>query len=164
MKPLTLIIALSVLLAGCGTLGQSVEESRRVAELVGQRLDNLDYRIEINYMAPFRGPGRVITDSYSISVDGSVINSHLPYVGTVYSVPYGGGKVLTFKDDIDEYADSGWSNGQRKIVFSTNNDEDTIIYTLIVSDNASVDIRVRCRNREDISYRGTLVTDEDDEE
>ena len=156
-----LFISLAVFLTACGTLGQSTAENKRIAETVSQRLDARDYRIEINYMSPVRGPGKVVTDPYSITVNDSVIDSHLPYVGVAYSVPYGGGKVLTFKDDIDEYSDNGWKAGQRKIVFSTNNDEDTIVYSITVSDSGSADIRVRCRNREEISYRGTLVTDED---
>lgn len=169
MKRIACFLALSfLLLNGCGAMGQSLdkkqEEEKRIAQQVGKRLDAKDYRIQINYMSPSRGGGKVVTDVYSLTVKGSVVDSHLPYMGVAYSVPYGGGKVLTFKDDIDEYSDSGWEKGKRKIVFSTNNDEDNIVYTITVFENASADIRVHCNNREDISYNGELITDEEDSE
>lgn len=158
----TLCAVLSfLLLTGCGTARLSSAEKRaeaeRVAQQVSQLLDAKAYRIEVNYMTPLRGGGKMVNGSYSITVDGTVIDSHLPYIGAAYNVPYGGGKVLTFKDDIDEYADEGWKKDKRYVVLTTNNDEDTIVYTLTLFDNAQADIHVHCRNREDISYRGTLV-------
>lgn len=150
-------------LPACGTLLQSREEQERMLALMDQRLDERDFRIDIDYMMPLRGGGRVVTGSYAIIVDGTSINSHLPYVGVVYNVPYGGGKVLTFKDDIDEYADRGWERGRRTISFSTNNDEDILIYTLTVSEDGRTDVHVRCRNREDISYRGLFSTEAEEE-
>ena len=155
------LIAAALLAAGCGALRQTPEEQARTAELVDQRLDARDYRIDVNYMISLRGGGKAVS-GYSIKVDGTVIESHLPYAGVARNVPYGGGKVLSFEDDIDEYADSGWrQNGERIIVFSTNNDEDIIVYTLTLFTNGQADIQVHCRNRDDISFRGTLDTREE---
>ena len=157
---LSIVLLAAILLAGgCASLRQTPEEKERIANLVDERLNDGRYRIDIDYMIPRRGSGKAVTSSYGITVDGSVIDSHLPYAGVAYSVPYGGGKVLTFKDDIDEYADSGWQKNGRTIAFSTNNDEDIIVYTLTVYENARADLHVHCRNRDDISYRGTLNTD-----
>lgn len=152
------IIAIALLLAGCGTLRQTPEEQQRIARLVNHRLDDKAYRVDVNYMIPLRGGGKAVSGSYSITVDGTVIESHLPYAGVARNVPYGGGKVLTFKDDIDEYTDSGWQKGKRVIAFSTNNDEDIIVYTITVFDNGQADVQVHCRNRDDISYRGSVDT------
>ena len=155
-------IAIVLFLAACGTLRQTPEERARIEQLVEQRLDARDFRIDVNYMIPLRGSGKAVSGGYSIKVDGTVIESHLPYAGVAHSVPYGGGKVLSFKDDIDEYADSGWQkNGERTIVFSTNNEEDIIVYTLTLFTNGRTDIRVHCQNRDDISFRGTLDTSEE---
>lgn len=153
-------IAFTALLAGgCAALRQTPEEKEHIAQVVNQRLDERQYVIDIEYMNPRRGSGKAVT-SYSLRVDGSTVDSHLPYYGVAYSVPYGGGKVLTFTDDIDEYIDYGWQKHCRTIAFSTNNDEDIIVYSLSVYDNGRVYVDVHCRNREDISYRGTLNTDE----
>ena len=161
MKQILIIASAILLAAGCGMLGRTPEEENRIAELVQQKLDARAFKIDINYMMPQKGPSKTITDRYSLSIDGDTIDSHLPYVGVVYSVPYGGGKVLTFKDEIDAYADHGFQEDSRRIVLSTNNDEDTLIYTITVFRNGNATVNVHCRNREDISYRGTLNTDEE---
>lgn len=154
-----LILLAVVLTAGCASLRQTPEEKERIATLVDQRLNDRQFRIDVDYMTPRRGSGQAVTSSYSLTVDGTEVNSHLPYVGVAYSVPYGGGKVLTFKDDILEYADSGWQKDRRQIAFSTDNEEDLIVYTLTIYTNGRAYIDVRCRNREDISYRGMLDPD-----
>ena len=113
-------------------------------------------------MIPFRGSGRPIDGSYSITVDDTTIDSHLPYIGAARNVPYGGGKVLTFKDDIDEYADYGIQRrGDRVIVFLTDNDEDKIVYTLTVTATGKAHVDIHCQNREDISFRGYLELPKD---
>lgn len=158
MKKLLPYIVLLILLAGCGALRQIPEEKQRISEAVTRRLDAVDYRIEVSYMIPLRGGGKAVSGGYSVAVESSVVHSHLPYAGVARTIPYGGGKGLSFTDDVDEYSDSGWRKGERVIVFSTNNDEDIIVYTLTIFDNGEADIHVHCRNRDDISFRGTLDT------
>ena len=163
--PLIALLALAVLfLSGCGALRQTPEERQRTAELIGQRLDARDYRIDIDYMIPLRGGGRAVSGSYSVRVEGTAVDSHLPYAGVARSVPYGGGKVLTFEDDIDRYEDTGWRDGRREVVLTTDNDEDIIVYTITVFDDGHADIHVHCQNRDDISFRGTVSTREETEE
>ena len=161
MKQFIIIVSALLVAVGCGTMGQTPEERQAEARQVQELLDGRAYVIDINYMIPLRGPGRALTSPYSITIDGTVIYSHLPYTGVVYNVPYGGGKVLNFKDDIDEYADNGYQDGRRTIVLSTNNDEDILIYTISVSDDGRADVHVRCKNRENISFRGMLNPDEE---
>ena len=164
MRKILYAILILSLLSGCAALRQSPEEKAAEMRQVEQCLNERNYRIDVNYMIPHRGFGKVVTGPYSLSVNGSAVDSHLPYLGVAYNVPYGGGKVFTFKDEIDEYQDSGWNKGQRVIAFSTNNDEDIIIYTLTVFNDGSADIYVRCRNREDIRYRGQMNLDRDESE
>lgn len=48
-KRLAILLALAVLLvSGCGVLRQTPEERQRTTELIGQRLDARDYRIDID--------------------------------------------------------------------------------------------------------------------
>ena len=163
MKPYLLLLSLSLfLLPSCGALVPSREEQQRIAAQVDRQLNERHYRIGIDYMTPLRGGGKVVSGSYSVTVDGAVIDSHLPYVGRAHSIPYGGGKVLTFKDEIDGYADEGWKRGRRTVILSTDNGEDVLIYTLSISEDGRADVRVQCRNRDDISYQGTLEMDRKD--
>lgn len=158
-------LLLAVLLAaGCGVLHQNAaqrraEEARR-AEIAWEQLDARRYRIDVSYMYPTRGAGRYVGgDGYSLTVEGGKVRSHLPYQGVAYQVPYGGGKVLNFEDDIDEYAEETAAADRRSFVFSTDNDEDVVIFHLTVYDNGKADITVRCKNRETISFRGELNPD-----
>ena len=158
-KILIVLMAAALLLPSCAALRQSPEEEARIAALVNQRLDARQYRSYVNYMTPRRGPGKSITDPYCVTVDGSKLNSYLPYFGVAYSLPYGGGKGLNFEDTIDDYIDYGWQKGRRMIAFSTDNGEDVIVYTLTIYEGGSADVNVHCRNRDDISYRGSLDPD-----
>ena len=100
-----------------------------------------------------------MTSPYSITVDGTHLRSHLPYIGVAYSVPYGGGKGLSFESEIEEYAEDDSRGDRRLIVFSTDNEEDYIVYRLTVFRNGSADLEVSSKNREPISYRGFLDPD-----
>ena len=157
-----LCLAAAVLLsAGCGVLGLSSEEKKaeeaRVSEQVRQDLDARRFTVAIDYMYPARGASRYVgNESYSLGVDGTRVLSHLPYVGEAYQVPYGKAKVLNFEDDIEEYADGMDERNRRIVAFSTDNDEDYIVYTLTVFDNGKCDILVRSKNRQYINFRGHI--------
>jgi len=105
MKRFHVIALLALLLAtGCGAARQTSSDAQQDAQLVQQKLDARSFTIDVNYMIPLRGQARSVS-SYSISVDGTTLNSHLPYFGEARNVPYGGGNGLSFKDNIDEYSD-----------------------------------------------------------
>ena len=164
MRRLLILFSVLVLVGACGTVRLTPEQKReqaaRTAQLVNQRLDARTYRISVDYMYPLRGRSKALTDSYSLTVDGDKVISHLPYFGVAYSVPYGGGKALVFEDEIKAYAEDTSRSDRRRIQFSTDNGEDFIVYTVTVFDNCEAEIHVNCRNRDDISYRGTLYPEE----
>ncbi len=161
MKTYPILIALSlILLGGCGASRMTLEEQQAVAQKTNQNLDSRKFRINVDYMMPRRGGAKSVFGSYHVTIDDTVIDSYLPYFGVAYRVPYGVAKVLNFKDDIEEYADSGWNRGKRVIALSTDNDEDFLVYTITVYDNGTAEIQVRCRNREDIGYRGSIALEE----
>ena len=107
-------LAAVALLSGCGTLRESPEEQARVAAQVERRLDARSFRVDIESMQPLRGPRQILSTPYAIIIHDDRINSHLPYRGVAYEVPYGGGKVLTFEDDIQTYRD--YPQGDRRVV------------------------------------------------
>ena len=158
----SLVVAV-LLAAGCGILHQSSEEKRaeeaRVAALVQEQLDAQRYEITIQFMQPRRGVSQAVTSHYFIRVDGTHFRSSLPYVGVAYNLPYGGGKGLSFESEIEEYVEDNSRADRRRIVFSTDNEEDYLVYRLTVFNNGSADLEVSSRNRESISYRGFLDPD-----
>ena len=157
------LVAAVLLAAGCGILHQSSEEKRaeeaRVAALVQERLDARQFEIIVDHMLPRRGASQSITSHYFIRVDGTHFRSSLPYIGVAYSLPYGGGKGLTFESEIEEYAENTSRHDRRTIVFTTDNEEDYFVYRLTVFNNGRADLEVSSRNREAISYRGFLDPD-----
>ena len=163
----SLVVAV-LLAAGCGILHQSSEEKRaeeaRVAALVKQQLDAQRYEITIQFMQPRRGAMQSVNSRYFIRVDGTHLRSSLPYIGVAYSIPYGGGKGLSFESEIEEYVEDSHRADRRRFIFSTDNEEDYLVYRLTVFNNGSADLEVSSRNRESISYRGFLDPDSFPEE
>jgi len=161
MKRFHVIALLALLLAtGCGAARQTSSDAQQDAQLVQQKLDARSFTIDVNYMIPLRGQARSVS-SYSISVDGTTLNSHLPYFGEARNVPYGGGNGLSFKDNIDEYSDKGWQKDNRTIVLSVKTEEDTFVFSINVFTNGTATIIVHGRNRDDITYRGNLRLEEE---
>ena len=66
----------------------------------------------------------------------------------------GGG--LNFEAPIKEYTDQGRKKDRHIIVIDVANSGDVLRYFITVFDNGQTDINVSSRNRDDISYRGTL--------
>ena len=157
------LVAAVLLAAGCGILHQSSEgkraEEARVTALVQERLDAQQYEITIQFMQPRRGASQAVNSHYFIRVDGTHFRSSLPYVGVAYSLPYGGGKGLSFDSEIEEYVEDTSRSDRRRIIFSTDNEEDYLVYRLTVFNNGRADLEVSSRNRESISYRGFLDPD-----
>lgn len=155
------LLSLAVL-SGCGTTRQTPQEKSeaqaQTARRIQQMLDERAFDIDIIYMMPLRGSSRAVT-GYSITVNGSTIDSHLPYQGQARNVPYGGGKGLTFKEEIESYTDSGLKKDSRSIVITVKNEEDNYVYNLEIFDNGEASLHVRARNRDSISYRGRMNLD-----
>ena len=159
MKPYSFLAVMAItLFVSCGTTRQTPRQQaqeKQAAQAVQQKLDERSYQIDVNYMMPMRGPSQAVS-VYSIKVDGSTIDSHLPYMGEARNVPYGGGKGLTFKEEIESYTDNGWKKDCRNIVIKVKNEEDNYVFTLDIYNNGEAYIQVHSQNRDDISYRGTL--------
>ena len=155
------LLALAVFVS-CGITRQTPQEKSaaeaRTAQSIQKMLDERSYQIDVYYMIPMRGGSKSVT-TYSITVDGSVIDSHLPYMGDAHNIPYGGGKGLNFNEEIASYEDQGVKKDCHTIVINVKNEEDTYVYTLGIFDNGEVSIHVNSRNRDDISYLGRIVMD-----
>lgn len=154
---MSLLFALAVILwSSCAT---SEEKAAQMAELsanVTNALNNRDYKIAVDRMYPMRGSSRHVSYGYSVEVRNDTLISYLPYFGRAYNVPYGGGKGLNFSAPIGSYQEFMKGNGQRHIEIGVTNDEDTYFYTIEVFDNGSSSVEVRARQRERISYSGTI--------
>jgi hypothetical protein len=159
----SLLLAI-LLAAGCGVLTQNAAsrkaDKHRIAMEVHQRLDERHFTFVPERIFPTRGTGRYIGgEGYSLVIDGQKIKSHLPFEGVAYGVPYGGGKVFTFEDELKSFEEVAGTPDSRVFEFSTDNGEDLINYRLTVYANGGANMDVRSRNRSQVSYRGAVSPD-----
>ncbi|MBR4756243.1 MAG: DUF4251 domain-containing protein [Bacteroidales bacterium] len=157
----TIILALvcaSILSFGCASLRQTPEEKARIAEQVQENLDNRTFAIDITQVNPQKGSPKHVTN-YSVRVNGDILDSNLPYFGSAWSLPYGGGKGLHFEAPITDYIETFPKPDRRQILLSTDNGEDVLVYSITVFTDGSATVIVRSRNRDQISYYGNIVTE-----
>ena len=153
--PIIVILA-ALVLSGCVTSEQKAAQMAEHAALVKSALNNREYKIAIDRMYPMRGSSRSVSFGYSVEVRNDSLFSYLPYFGRAYNVPYGGGKGLNFSAPIGNYQEYMMKNGQRHIEIGVTNEEDTYLYTIDVFDNGNSSVEVRARERERISYSGSV--------
>ena len=158
---ITLALA-AIIMSGCASLKMTPEEKAAQAAKIQEDLDNRTFLVDVDQMIPRRGGAKHVTN-FSLEVDGDRLISRLPYFGQAWNIPYGGGKGMNFESTISDYIESFPKPDRRQITLATNNGEDTYVFVIQVFTSGKVDIDVRSRNREPISYYGTIVTDRKDQ-
>ena len=141
---------------GCATVEEKAARAAEQAAKVNKALKERKYKIDVERMYSIRGGSKTLSYGYSVEVRNDSLISYLPYFGRAYSVPYGGGKGLTFSERIGSYQEYQKGNGLRHIEIGLRNDEDTYLYTIEVYENGSSSISVQSRQRENISYSGEM--------
>ena len=123
--------------------------------MVNDNLKAGDFRIDIDRMYPLRGGSQHVSN-YSLSLKDGVLNSHLPYIGQAWRVPYGGGHALNFSAEIGSYDVVRTRDGGYEVRIFVKTDEDQHVYTLTVFDNGRASLDVQSQNRERISFSGNM--------
>lgn len=154
------------LLQGCGVLLESREDKlarqEREAQIIRESMESGDFKMDVTHMIPLQMAPRHVTN-YSVTVKGNHINSHLPYSGRAWNVPYGGGHALNYESDIEEKNIYLEADGSYTVRLLIKTDEDTHVYTFHFSTGGSATLLVQSRNRDSISYNGMFLFDEEEE-
>lgn len=150
------IILFVMAFCGCATVEEKAARAAEQAAKVNKALKERKYKIDVERMYSMRGGSKTLSYGYSVEVRNDSLISYLPYFGRAYSVPYGGGKGLTFSERIGSYQEYQKGNGLRHIEIGLRNDEDTYLYTIEVYENGSSSISVQSRQHENISYSGEM--------
>ena len=153
------LLAVAVTVSSCGVLSSETREEKaareaREAQMVLNNIQSGHFTIDIDRMYPIRGTSQHVTN-YSVSVKDGELNSHLPYFGQAWRVPYGGGHGLTFKAPVGTYNVMNRNDGYEVRIY-VKTDEDQHIYTLTVFPNGRASLDVQSQNRERISYGGMM--------
>jgi len=154
------------LLQSCSAMFESREDrlirEQREAELISESVESGDFKMEIRQMIPMAMAPRHVTN-YSVTVEGDHINSHLPYAGRAWDLPYGGGHALNFEADIQEkviYLDE--SDGSYTVRLLIRTDEDSHVYTFHFSLGGNATLLVQSKNREPVNYTGVFLFDDEE--
>lgn len=152
---------LALLVAACSTLSPEEKAARKLqtAMAVERAIDTRTFRVEMEFMKPYRGMNRRLTSTYDIKVSGDTLYSYLPYLGGAYNLPYGGGKGLIWDAPLQDYVVTPMKKGYTQIEMTAFNGEDYFLYVLDLYPNGSADLYIRSRERDPIAFSGNLVID-----
>ena len=153
------VLMMMVLLSSCGSTN-SLTKAEREAEMAQQVQDALDarhYTIAVDWMKPLGGVPRQVNSDYELKVNGEELDCYLPYIGRAYRLPYGGGKGLNFRAQIQNYSIQQLTSNRSQIEFTVRNDEDVYLFRIDVFDNGKSIIDIMAQDRDAISFDGEMV-------
>jgi hypothetical protein len=152
----TIACSALVLLCNCATTEERAARLAEQARKVAAALNERRFTIRVDRMYPQRGSAKSLSYGYSVEVRNDSLLSYLPYFGRAYTIPYGGGKGLSFSAPISSYQEYQKKNNIRHIEIGVTNEEDTYLYTIDVFDNGKSSIDVQSRQRENIYFSGEM--------
>lgn len=152
------LLTAALFVSGCGVLNETLAERRerraRESRLVTENVQSGNFSIDIERMYPLRGSSKSVT-SYSVTVKDGKIDSHLPFIGRAWNVPYGGGHALTFEAEVGSYTVQPVRDGY-EVTLYVKTDEDEHIYRFTIFGNGNTSLDVQSGNRDRISYSGNM--------
>lgn len=153
------VLMMMVLLSSCGSTSSLTKAEREaaMAQQVQEALDARHYTIAVDWMKPLGGVPRQVNSDYELKVNGEELDCYLPYIGRAYRLPYGGGKGLNFKAQIQNYSIQQLTSNRSQIEFTVRNDEDVYRFRIDVFDNGKSIIDIMAQDRDAISFDGEMV-------
>jgi hypothetical protein len=153
------VLMMMVLLSSCGSTNSLTKAEREaaMAQQVQEALDARHYTIAVDWMKPLGGVPRQVNSDYELKVNGEELDCYLPYIGRAYRLPYGGGKGLNFKAQIQNYSIQQLTSNRSQIEFTVRNDEDVYRFRIDVFDNGKSIIDIMAQDRDAISFDGEMV-------
>jgi len=154
-----LLMVIMALFCSCGTSNGLTKAEREVAlaRQVHDALDTRHYTITVDWIKPLGGMPHHVTSNYELKVNGDELDCYLPYMGEAYRLPYGGGKGLNFKADIQDYKTDSLTSNRSRISFAVNNSEDIYEFRIDVFNNGHCIIDIVPQDRDAISFDGEMI-------
>lgn len=138
------------------TISQAQNTTKDLSNDSHKEIEIRNWRIDVDYMNPMQGPGKPLTDAYTLQLHNDSVYSYLPYIGKAYSLAYGSGEALNFNAPIWNYTQKKDKKDRQIIEFETKSDEDTYTYTITIYDDGKARIQIQPTKRQPISFRGKL--------
>jgi len=147
-------VALTLLAMGCATSQQRAEQKIATQKAVTEALTNRHLRINVRSMNPFRYASRTVSYGFFLEIKGDTLESYLPYMGQAYQAAAFSSEGLNFEAPIVSYRETRAKKNMTSIELDVKTREDNYHYTLEIHDTGTAYIRVRCQNRDSISFDG----------
>jgi hypothetical protein len=161
MKRFAFILILLAFCCTTATWSQEGHLSKKelIAQKIADQLNNKTFKVMVQWAYPMVGSPVSLTSLYSLEIKGDSVKSYLPYYGRATNIPYGGGKGLNFEAKITDYKVRFGRRNRAEVHFTSQNEEDTYNFSLLVFLNGSTCITVVSRNRDIINFQGEAVVD-----
>ncbi len=117
------------------------------------------FSIDVNRALPLSGHSISLTTVYSLSLNKDTVISNLPYFGRAYTVPYGGGYGLNFKEIALDKSRERTKKGASEIKFKVKTQEDIYSFRLSIYANGNTTINVLPSNKQPITFYGNIRLD-----
>ena len=165
MKNIRIILAALVVavLSSCSAVSKMDSAGDPAMDaLVDEAVNAHDFSIEVDYIIPMRGPGRMTSDGYRLTVKDGKATSYLPFFGVSHGVAGAYGiepAGIEFKDYPVKIDDSKSKPEKGKYVYNfvAKSGSERVVVDVTFWDNGSAQIFCKPENRSAMSYSGTLT-------
>ena len=169
MKKYLISMACALLAAmalnGCATSKEKAARKTEQAAKVKAALAERHYKIVVNSMADLsekdekRSPQ--LKSNYRLEVRNDSLITSLPHYGNNHILGEAGvgTRGLILYEPISSYQEELTKKSKRHIEISVEEEDDTLLFVIEVSDNGNSNISVRSLRRERISYFGNIMLD-----
>ena len=158
MKTKTLILcifAAVISAVSCGT-AMTAEELAAKEALVEAAVNNHDFTFEVDTVYPMKGPSRISSDGYTLSVYDGVANTHLPFFGEVFMAEYGSADGGITLEDVPVQVNVTKVKNKYVLEFSGTRKFEKFQFILTVFPNGTADLSCTSNLRSTMRYSGFL--------
>ncbi|MFA5329103.1 MAG: DUF4251 domain-containing protein [Prolixibacteraceae bacterium] len=159
MNKITALFLITLFLGLSGFQPSDKKEKRARARLeMAQLIQSGHFRFVARSANSNLGNFNNLTSDYDMVFDSLQVKAYLPYFGRAYSVPYNSGSGGVKFDLKAENIERDWNERKKLFTISTKleNTDDSYSIVLTAGLDGFANLRIDFRNRQWISYHGTI--------
>ncbi|HLN71724.1 MAG: DUF4251 domain-containing protein [Methylococcaceae bacterium] len=133
---------------------RKLQKERQMIEIIESGKFRFEARSARSNLGNFNNLGA----NYDVVFDSLRVTAYLPYYGRAYSVPYNTGEGGVKFDLTADHINKKWDKRKKRYIISTELSDQWDSYSLYltVSTSGYADLLINFRNRQMISYYGTI--------
>lgn len=137
--------------------GDRKEKKLQKEKAMYELLDSGQFRFIASSARSSLGNFNNLGTNYELKFDSLNLKAYLPYYGRAYSVPYGGSEGVKFELQAEKI-EKEWNKKKQLFTFRTEVSDKTDSYLMYLTTGLSgyADLKITFRNRQPISYYGTI--------